>query len=100
VIYLVVVAVCVVYVDNYLVRLVAFFPALMASTGFVQARAKFCVAYAFAEKENAAPKSTKVQAVKDSAAILKDKVRARALVIKAVGYAFLMLALALLIPSV
>jgi hypothetical protein len=32
-IYLVVVAVCVVYVDNYLVRLVAFFPALMASTG-------------------------------------------------------------------
>jgi hypothetical protein len=64
-------------------RLLLLIPAFIASLAFLQARQKFCVAYAGAGKQNAAEGSTKPEVVVDASARKKDALKARKIYLQA-----------------
>lgn len=59
------------------VRLILIFPAVLAASGFLQARHHFCVGYGSAGMQNASEGSATAVSIQEQAAIDKDKRRAR-----------------------
>ncbi|MDB5175826.1 MAG: hypothetical protein JWM81_684 [Candidatus Saccharibacteria bacterium] len=83
---------------NRYIRLVLFFPASLAISGFLQARNKFCVGFAAAGQQNAAEGSEQASAITDSAALAFDKARARKMNLQTALYAVIVTLLTLVIP--
>lgn len=77
-------------------RLIAFAPAMLASVGFIQARARFCFAYGLMGVFNF-DKAGDVKKVKDAAALKADRAAALKIVMKSVISASLMTALVVLL---
>lgn len=77
-------------------RLIAFAPAMLASVGFIQARARFCFAYGLMGVFNF-DKAGDVKKVKDAAALKADRAAALKIVLKSVISASLMTALVVLL---
>ena len=75
--------------DMYLLRLLLFFPAFIASIGYFQAKSHFCVAYGSSGKSNAE---------EGSKTLAKDKAFSRKLFIKASGTSLIFVAIALVCP--
>ncbi|HUD11159.1 MAG TPA: hypothetical protein VMS08_02010 [Candidatus Saccharimonadia bacterium] len=79
------------------IRIVLFFPAFIAASGFLQARYKFCSGYGSSGRQNAQEGSTTATAVTDDAAIQKDKNRAVMINMQAAVIALIASAVALLL---
>jgi hypothetical protein len=77
-------------------RLIAFAPAMLASVGFIQARARFCFAYGLMGVFNF-DTAGDVKKVKDPAALKADRAAALKIVLKSVLSASLMTALVVLL---
>ena len=77
-------------------RLVAFAPAMLASVGFIQARARFCFAYGLMGVFNF-DTAGDVKKVKDPAALKADRAAALKIVLKSLLLASLMTALVVLL---
>lgn len=78
--------VCISLIDaSIYLRLLVFFPAFVATIGFLQARNKFCVAYGASGKQNADDGGTTKSVA--TAAATKDKQRARSMNLQAVAIA-------------
>lgn len=84
--------------DMYLLRLLLFFPAFIASIGYFQAKSHFCVAYGLSGKSNAEEGSKTPIEVADKDALAKDKAFSRKLFIKASGTSLIFVAIALVCP--
>jgi hypothetical protein len=77
-------------------RLVAFAPAMLASVGFIQARARFCFAYGLMGVFNF-DTAGDVKKIKDPAALKADRTAALKIVLKSLISASLMTALVVLL---
>lgn len=77
-------------------RLIAFAPAMLASVGFIQARARFCFAYGLMGVFNF-DTAGDVKKIKDPAALKADRTAALKIVFKSVLSASLMTALVVLL---
>ena len=58
-------------------RVILFLPAMMAASGYIQARNHFCTGYAMAGKQNAEQASTTASNIDDEAAKADDKRKAK-----------------------
>jgi hypothetical protein len=79
-------------------KLALFLPALIGAAGFVQAQAKFCVAYGAAGQHNAEEGSKAAQSITDKAALATDKLRTAKLKNNMFVYAAIATLVALAIP--
>ena len=77
-------------------RFIAFAPAMLASVGFIQARARFCFAYGLMGVFNF-DKAGDVKKIKDPVALKADRAAALKIVFKSVLSASLMTALVVLL---
>ena len=77
-------------------RLIAFAPAMLASVGFIQARARFCFAYGLMGVFNF-DTAGEVKKIKDPAALKADRTAALKIVFKSVLSASLMTALVVIL---
>lgn len=85
-------------IDRY-ARLVLFVPAFITAIGYLQARNRFCVAYAAAGQQNADEDSTKAQAIADADAKRQDKRKARVMNTQAAFIALAITLITILLPT-
>jgi hypothetical protein len=96
---LVVLLILFIYLDaNITFRLLLFLPAMLASSGYLQAREKFCVGYAGAGKQNATEGSTEATNVIVKEALAADKRKARRMNWEAFAIAILVTFIIIAIP--
>jgi hypothetical protein len=81
-------------------RIIVFLPAMLAASGYLQARNHFCVGYASAGKQNAAPGSRTTTDIVDTTARVRDKYKARTMNLQAAGIALILTTIALLVPHI
>jgi hypothetical protein len=79
-------------------RVLLFFPASLAATGFLQAKNHFCVGYAAAGQQNATEGSTKATTIADTVAVAADKKRARKMNIQSFSFGLLVVVVSFIIP--
>lgn len=79
-------------------RLALFLPALLAASGYIQARQRFCVGYAAAGQHNAEEGSTKAQSISDKAALAADKLKTSKMYHQMFLYAGIATVVALALP--
>lgn len=79
-------------------RVVLFLPGLLLADCFLQAKNKFCVGYGAAGQHNA-NEGGKATTIADTAAVAKDKKRARQINMQAAGIGLVLTLLALAIPA-
>jgi hypothetical protein len=83
---------------NRIVRIVLFLPAVLAASGYLQARNHFCVGYASAGKQNASQGSAVASDITEDSAKASDKKKARRMNLQSAAIALLATAVALLLP--
>lgn len=83
---------------NRFVRILLFVPAYVTAIGFLQAKSRFCVAYAAAGLEHTDSKSKEANKV-TTEAMAKDQQRARQMNVQAFGIAAAATVVAVLLPS-
>jgi hypothetical protein len=79
-------------------RAILFFPALLGAIGYLQARNKFCVAYAGAGQQNASEGSAKATDITDTQAVKADKRKAQRMYIQTVIISVIATALVIALP--
>lgn len=82
---------------NRYIRIIVIVPIFIAAIGFLQAKNKFCVAYAAAGTQNADDGSEKATAVTDNSAVNADKKRAQKMNLQALAISVLLTALFVLL---
>ena len=82
--FLVVLALCLLFTSIMWWRLLLVLPAYLAAIGFLQAHYKFCVAYGSSARQNAEPGSKQAHTVTNEASLQKDIRRSRIIQIQAV----------------
>lgn len=81
-----------------LYRIVLALPAILAASGYLQARNHFCVGYAGAGQQNAEEGSTEARDITDQAARARDKSKARKMNLQSVGIGVLATLVAIALP--
>jgi hypothetical protein len=81
-------------------RIILFLPALLGAIGYLQARNHFCVGYAGSGLQNAEEGSDKATAIIEKEALAADKKKARQMNLQAIGIAFLITVIAVIIPHI
>lgn len=94
---LVCIAVALATQSEWYVRLLLFVPAFITATGYLQAREKFCVAFAGAGQQHADEKIVKIT---DKAALSADSLKARMINIKAFLFAAVLTGVLALLPLI
>lgn len=94
----IVVVIALVFIEaNWYVRLIVFAPLLLAASGYLQAKNKFCTGYAGAGKQHA-DDNENAEAIEDKTALHADKLRARMINIQAFLIAAIATTLFCIIP--
>lgn len=81
-------------------RLLLFLPALLAATGYLQARNKFCVGYAASGEQNAVEGSKQAAKVRKKADLAADKAKAKSINNQAFIYALALTVIASFLPHI
>jgi hypothetical protein len=84
---------------NRFIRIALVLPAILAASGFLQARNHFCVGYAGAGQQNASEGSATASDIADIEAKAIDKQRARKMNLQTIGIGLVITAIVLLLPN-
>jgi len=79
-------------------KLALFLPALLAASGYIQAKEHFCVGYAAAGQHNAEEGSSKAATITDKAALAMDKLKTSKMYRQMFMYATIATVVALALP--
>jgi hypothetical protein len=83
---------------NRYTRLILVLPAMLAASGYLQARSHFCVGYAAAGQQNATEESKAPSRITDNSAVAADKRRARTINLQSFCIAVVITLLSVALP--
>jgi hypothetical protein len=98
IVFIVVLALLLVFDVSRYYRLFLFLPAMLAATGYLQARNHFCVGFAREGKQNAAEGSVNASDVTDETAKASDRRKARHMNLQSAGIALIATGIFTLLP--
>jgi hypothetical protein len=97
-VFVVLLLISVVLNTNRYVRIILLVPAMLAASGYLQARGHFCVGYAAAGQQNASEHSKTASPITDQSALAADKRRARKMNLQAFAFALVVTLLGVGLP--